>query len=151
MLAWSFDAANNPVEAEYIIAEKAPGIRLGSVWSQWTRKAKLNITKQVVDLENTLTAVPFPMQGCIYFKDDLRSLAGKAEDIHVDSPTPGSLDRFSVGPLTTQELWGNSREDMKLDRGPCEQIYVRYTTCVRLLTILGRARPAGLHTSARTK
>ncbi|KAE8373283.1 hypothetical protein BDV26DRAFT_297062 [Aspergillus bertholletiae] len=25
VLAWSFDAANNPVEAEYIVTEKAPG------------------------------------------------------------------------------------------------------------------------------
>lgn len=120
ILAWSFDAADSPVEAEYIIAEKAPGIKLGSVWSQWTREAKLSLIRQVVDMENTLTTISFPRHGCIYFKDDLQLLAGEAENIYVESSTPQSLDRFSIGPLTFAELWDNGRKDMKLDRGPCE-------------------------------
>lgn len=71
-------------------------------------------------MENTLTTISFPRHGCIYFKDDLQLLAGEAENIYVESSTPQSLDRFSIGPLTFAELWDNGRKDMKLDRGPCE-------------------------------
>lgn len=120
ILAWSSNAANNPVEAEYIISEKAPGVRLGSVWSQWPREEKLKLVRQIVDVENTLTTIPFPRHGCIYFKDDLRSLTGKSEDINVDSSDVESLSRFSIGPLTSAELWEDSRREMSLDRGPCK-------------------------------
>ncbi|KAE8155282.1 phosphotransferase enzyme family protein [Aspergillus avenaceus] len=118
ILAWSSDSANNPVEAEYIISEKAPGIRLGSVWGQWPREAKLKLIAQIVDMENRLTTIPFPRHGCIYFKDDLRSLTGKCEDINIDTSNAGSLSRFSIGPLTSAELWEDSRREMRLDRGP---------------------------------
>ncbi|PWY87091.1 hypothetical protein BO94DRAFT_492389 [Aspergillus sclerotioniger CBS 115572] len=115
VLAWSCDAENTPVEAEYIIAEKAPGVRLGSVWGQWPREAKLKLITQIVDMENTLTTVSFPRHGCIYFKDDLRSLTGKAEDIDGDSEC---LARYSIGLLTSAELWDHGRSEMTLDRGP---------------------------------
>lgn len=121
ILAWSSDAASNPVGAEYIISEKAPGTRLGSVWGEWPREAKLKLVAQIVDMENKLTTISFPRHGCIYFKDDLRALTGKSEEgINVDSPDDASLSRFSIGPLTSAELWEGSRGGMKLDRGPCK-------------------------------
>jgi hypothetical protein len=119
ILAWSSDAANNPVEAEYIIEEKAPGVRLGSLWNQWPREVKLKLITQVVDIENTLATMTFPKHGCIYFKEDLRSLTGDAEDLNIDSAAPEALRRFSIGPLTSAELWTGTRRDMELDRGPC--------------------------------
>ncbi|OGM39419.1 hypothetical protein ABOM_012117 [Aspergillus bombycis] len=118
ILAWSFDAATNPVEAEYIVTEKAPGVRLGSVWSQWSQEAKLKLIRQIVDIEDRLTTISFPRHGCIYFKDDLRSLAGYAEDIKIESAATESLERFSIGPLTSSELWEGTRRNMRLDRGP---------------------------------
>lgn len=117
ILAWSLDAASNPVEAEYIIAEKAPGVRLGSLWKKWPRETKLKVIRQVADIENTLTSITFPTHGSVYFKEDLHSLNGDAENLNVDSTT---LGRFAIGPLTTAELWNNSRKDMGLDRGSCK-------------------------------
>ncbi|ODM16658.1 hypothetical protein SI65_08165 [Aspergillus cristatus] len=117
ILAWSSNAANNHVEAEYIIAKKAPGIRLGSLWHQWPREAKLKLIRQVVDLENTLTSITFPKHGCIYFKEDLRPLTGDAEDLNIDS-APEIAGRFSIGPLTSADLWTGTRKGMELDRGP---------------------------------
>lgn len=38
IFAWPFDAANDSVEAEYIIQEKAPGVEVGSLWHQWPRE-----------------------------------------------------------------------------------------------------------------
>lgn len=120
ILAWSFDAASNPVKAEYIIAEKAPGVRLGSIWSQWPREAKLKLITQIVDLENTLTTLSFPSHGSIYFKDDLHLLTVKSGAINIESDAAESLSRFSIGPLTSAELWDNNRKEMELDRGPCK-------------------------------
>lgn len=120
ILAWSSDASNNPVEAEYIIEQKAPGVRLGSVWNQWSQEMKLNLITQVARMENTLTAITFPKHGCIYFKEDLHSLTGNAIDLDIDLAAPEALRRFSLGPLTAAELWSDTRRDMELDRGPCE-------------------------------
>ncbi|KAL2815183.1 phosphotransferase enzyme family protein [Aspergillus granulosus] len=118
VLAWSSASTNSPVEAEYIITEKAQGVRLGSVWDQWSREAKLKLITQVIDMENKLTAIRFPKHGSIYFKEDLHSLTGEVEAIEVDSVAPGCLSRFSIGPLTSSELWKNGRSEIDLDRGP---------------------------------
>ncbi|KAJ9322920.1 hypothetical protein DTO027B5_2962 [Paecilomyces variotii] len=118
ILAWSSDTALNPVKAEYIIEEKAPGVRLGSVWNQWPRELKLQLITQVVELENKLTSVTFDRHGCIYFKDDLRSLIGDVKEIHAANVAPGALERFTIGPMTSNELWKGARRDMPLNRGP---------------------------------
>ncbi|KAJ5508002.1 phosphotransferase enzyme family protein [Penicillium freii] len=116
VLVWSCDATKNLVEAEFIIEEKAPGVRLGSVWNQWPRELKLQLITQVVELENTLTTITFDRQGCIYFKDDLSALIGEAKGIHTHSA--GALERYSIGPLTSNELWSGTKRNMDLDRGP---------------------------------
>ncbi|CAI7624832.1 unnamed protein product [Penicillium palitans] len=91
VLAWSFDSASSPVGAEYIIEEKAPGVRLGSVWNQWPRKSKLQLIAQVIDIQNTLTGVTFDMHGCIYFKDDLRAVARSPKKPAFSLLRPSSL------------------------------------------------------------
>ncbi|OQD85550.1 hypothetical protein PENSOL_c100G01035 [Penicillium solitum] len=96
VLAWSFDSANSPVGAEYIIEEKAPGVRLGPVWNQWPRKSKLQLITQ----------------------DDLRSLCEEPEEANIQSATASIPDIFAIGPLTTGELWNAVRDGMNLDRGP---------------------------------
>lgn len=77
------------------------------------------LIRQVADLEYTLTTINFPRHGCIYFKEDLRSLTGDTEDLIIDSALEANR-RFSIGPLTSAELWTGTRKDMELDRGPCE-------------------------------
>ncbi|KAE8415019.1 kinase-like domain-containing protein [Aspergillus pseudocaelatus] len=118
ILAWSTDATNNSVGAEYIIQEKVQGVRLGSVWNQWPREERVRLIRQVVDMENKLTTVAFPWHGCIYYKDDLLSLTGDAKALTLDSIAPEVLERFAIGPLTSAELWTGVRKDMKLGRGP---------------------------------
>jgi len=120
ILSWSCNSANNLVGAEYIIEEKAPGVRLGSVWNQWPRDLKLRLITQVVDLETRLTTIAFDKHGCVYFKKDLHSLIGEAEDINSHAIEDDALKEFSIGPLTTNELWKGARGNMKLDRGPCK-------------------------------
>ncbi|KOS39972.1 hypothetical protein ACN38_g9170 [Penicillium nordicum] len=118
VLAGSFDAASNHVGAEYIIEEKAPGVRLGSVWKHWPRNAKLQLITQLIDIQNTLASVTFDMHGCIYFKDDLRALGEEPEEANIQSATASIPGIFAIGPLTTGELWNGVRSGMNLDRGP---------------------------------
>lgn len=127
ILAWSSDAAN-PVGAEYIIEERATGVRLGALWNTWPREPKLDIIRQVVDIEHQLSTTNFSQYGCIYFKEDLLALTGAAEAADVSikgsSIAPDVLNRYSIGPLTSPELWRSSRSSMPLDRGPCKENYL---------------------------
>lgn len=102
--------------AEYIIQEKASGVKLGTLWYQWPREAKLKLITQVVDIEKALMKIPFSKLGSVYFKEDLRSLAGNAQDLEGISEY---LERFAIGPLTSTDLWTDAGKDMKIDRGPC--------------------------------
>ncbi|GAB1217168.1 hypothetical protein ATERTT37_006393 [Aspergillus terreus] len=128
VMTWSSDAATHPVEAEFIIEEKAAGVRLGSVWNQWPWELKLRLITQIVDIERQLTSMTFPFHGCVYFKGDLRSWTGTPE-MH----TPASLHRFAIGPLTSTDLWTGPRPDMELDRGPCNHDHERPTDALHLL------------------
>lgn len=121
VLAWSSNP-HNPVGAEYIIEEKVPGVRLGNVWYQWPREKKLKLISQVVSIEHSLTLVNFQRHGCIYYKEDLQGLTGDAPDLSITSSAPIApeiLERYTIGPITSPELWRSGRENMKLDRGPC--------------------------------
>ncbi|KAM5455664.1 hypothetical protein MaudCBS49596_001565 [Microsporum audouinii] len=122
VLARSSDP-KGPVGAEYIIEEKAPGTRLGTIWPNWSRESKLRMVEQTVDLEHILTSIKFSKHGSIYFKEDLPHYFGKEghpllADSSVDS---ADLSRYTIGPLTRSELWRSGREDMDLDRGPWQQ------------------------------
>ncbi|OJD19318.1 hypothetical protein AJ78_00677 [Emergomyces pasteurianus Ep9510] len=119
VLAWSSDSAN-PVEAEYIMEEKAPGTRLGSLWHLWPRESKLRVIEQIVDLEHLLTTIKFSKHGCLYFKEDLQQSFHELNDnLLVDPPMDSTkLGRYAIGPLASAELWSNGRESMDLDRGP---------------------------------
>ncbi|PYH85352.1 phosphotransferase enzyme family protein [Aspergillus uvarum CBS 121591] len=143
ILAWSSDAANTPVKAEYIIEEKAASVRLGSLWNQWSRETKLKLVEQVVDMENKLTSTTFSKHGCVYFKADHRSLTGQVEDLNDDSSADEVLKRFTIGPLTSPELWTGTRSDMELDRGPWRNssVYTHAMGCNETSWINAHARP----------
>ncbi|KAH7347080.1 hypothetical protein BKA66DRAFT_310497 [Pyrenochaeta sp. MPI-SDFR-AT-0127] len=119
VLSWSSDAANSPVQAEYILEEKAQGVRLGALWLNLPWRTKLSIVEQVVDIDSSLTALQFESHGSIYFKEDLQRLSGNAETVKFTTDQPGlNLDPYAMGPLTKAELWVSGREQMNLDRGP---------------------------------
>ncbi|KAI9691729.1 MAG: hypothetical protein M1822_007801 [Bathelium mastoideum] len=113
VLSWSHDAASNPVQAEYILEEKASGARLGVLWSSLPWRTKLAIVEQVVNIDSSLTSVQFKTHGYVV------QLAADRQSLN--------LDQYAMGPLTKTELWANCREQMNLDRGPWQdpQLYTQ--------------------------
>ena len=118
ILAWSADPSN-PVGAEYIIMQKAPGIQLFKVWDDITEADRLNLIKGLTQLENQFAAVRFPAYGSLYFR---HSISKASERILLDSSVdPTGL--FCVGPACGP-AWtdGISPADIQpdIDAGPCE-------------------------------
>lgn len=118
VLAWSADASN-PIGAEYIIMEKAPGIQLFKVWDDITEADRLKLIKNLTHLERQLADIRFPAHGSLYFRHSLTKIS---EAIPLDS----SLDptgSFCIGPACGP-AWtdGISSADVQpdIDIGPCE-------------------------------
>lgn len=120
VIAWSANR-NNPVGAEYILEEKAPGKPLGGLWYQWPMKFRLDMISQVVEIERQLASTKFSKTGCIYFKDDIPDDVSGGNDLVTSPLLPSSvLDRFTLGPLVSSGMWRGDRNSMNMNRGPCE-------------------------------
>ncbi len=118
VLAWNADSSN-PVGAEYIIMEKAPGVQLFKVWNDITETDRLELIKRLTQLERQLTDIRFPAYGSLYFR---HSISKASEQISRDSSEdPRGL--FCVGPAcgpawTECASPGDLQPD--IDAGPCK-------------------------------
>ena len=117
VLAWNADPSN-PVGAEYIIMEKAPGIQLFKVWDDISEPNRLKLIKSLTQLEHQLAAIRFPAYGSLYFRE---SISRASERTLLDS-TADPTNSYCVGP-SCGPAWtnGTSSADIKpdLDAGPC--------------------------------
>ncbi|GIK02212.1 phosphotransferase enzyme [Aspergillus viridinutans] len=118
--AWSAEDSN-AVGAEYILEEKATGQPLGSLWDTLPLPSRLDIVKQIVDIEKKLASITFPKHGCIYYQSDLESRHATPSFASVPDNNPG-LPKFAIGPLTHPKYWQGKRALMELDRGPWNSI-----------------------------
>lgn len=126
--AYSADA-NNAVEAEYMIEEKAAGTSLSSVWYTWSEEAQIRFVSQLVKLETKLTSISFRCHGCLYHKKDLAQHGVSVRDLQAPLLHPSSqkcdhplLRDYTIGPVTTAALWADERATMgDLNRGPCKK------------------------------
>lgn len=59
--------AGNPVQSEYIIMEEAAGVQLSQVWDTLPLKTKLEIVKDLVNIEKKLLSISFTRYGSLYF------------------------------------------------------------------------------------
>ncbi|KAI1565008.1 hypothetical protein PtrEW13061_011952, partial [Pyrenophora tritici-repentis] len=62
VLAWSSDASN-PVGAEYIVMERAPGQQLFTTWSAMTIEEQFDLVEQLTKFEAELASIQFPANG----------------------------------------------------------------------------------------
>ncbi|KAK2759064.1 Phosphotransferase enzyme [Arachnomyces sp. PD_36] len=114
---WS-SMANNPVGAEYIVMELAPGIGLDSKWFELTKKQQLSVATDVVDIEQKLFAIPFSSIGSIYFKKDLPSHLQSDLYLPGTADPDGDSEQFCIGPTSDYMFWHGKRAEMGLDCGP---------------------------------
>lgn len=114
MFAWS-DDSSNPVGAEYIIMEKAPGTRLFNKWETMTELQQFELTKAIAKLEGELTRLKFPANGSLYLKESLPD--GIALDKDVDP-----FQEFCIG-QSCERSWSQKSDTLEMQShfksGPC--------------------------------
>ncbi|KAL8974971.1 MAG: hypothetical protein Q9197_000812 [Variospora fuerteventurae] len=111
VLAWN-DDPSNPVGAEYILMEKAPGVQLHTVYDELKAYQRLQLIESLAKLEHELASVPFPAYGSLYLR---HSLSDISESVALDS-TADPDAAYCIGPQCGP-LWtnGSSHQDLEAD------------------------------------
>lgn len=120
VLAWHSRAQQNPVGAEYIIMEKAPGTELERVWRDMGVEDRWALIQSLARFEKTWTSVSFTKFGSLYYTEDLDTGVGSDlsyRDANEDEITDR---RFAIGPSVGRDFVGNGRVTIAFDRGPCK-------------------------------
>lgn len=79
------------------------------------------VIEKIVDVERILFSVQFPASSSLFFKDSL-----DASVRSVDMPENNSVKdvgRFCIGPSTEYLWWYQKRNELAVNRGPCEHPY----------------------------
>ncbi|KAF8071670.1 kinase-like domain-containing protein [Lyophyllum atratum] len=127
VLAWSgtANASVNPVGAEYIIMEKAPGIDLRTRWPLVTVGSDaLAFVNDFVDMERKFERVSFSQIGSLYFKEDVpsglrdRPLFSPDVDLDGDETIKAAAEKYRIGPMSDRQWWRGGRAELDIDRGP---------------------------------
>ena len=147
ILAWSSDPSN-PVGAEYIIMEKAPGIQLFKIWDDITEIDRLNLIKGLTQIEKQFADIKFPAYGCLYFR---HSIPTASERVDLESSVdPAGL--FCIGP-ECGPAWtnGSTSADIEpnMNAGPCRSFY-RFVRSALIMNY-DRAYPYGYGVRTKTE
>lgn len=121
VLDWS-SSASNQLGSEYIIMERVPGRVLADTWHTMTSTERIAVVKKIVCLESLLFGIQFPACGSLFFKDFLDPSVES-----VDVPEVSNLkdtSRFCIGPSTEYLWWYQRRNELAVNRGPCEHPYL---------------------------
>ncbi|KZF25763.1 kinase subdomain-containing protein [Xylona heveae TC161] len=105
--------AHNPVGAEYILMEEAPGRLLGDIWFSLSEKDRIKILSEIVDNEAKLFKIDFPAYGSIFYDKDVPSGMGR-ETFQPSS----SAEPFCIGPDASFKFWFEERSALDIQRGP---------------------------------
>lgn len=108
---------DNPAQTEYVFLEFSPGRNLGSLWVDMDEHDRHRFVKSLVKMESRLFNICLPGSGSLYFRRDLTMVPTK---LAVDSGESSSPDSFYIGPSTSLQLWYGRRNELDVDRGPCE-------------------------------
>lgn len=144
---------DNPVQAEYIVMEEAPGISLADVWGDMGLQSKDKVIQDLVVIEKKLLSVSFtwlvswqspgnstdlPRYGNIYFAEDSFPGCKKAEvsgDVSIELKKEVE-ERFTIGPVVEHTFWRREQASVPIDRGPCKRprtYQPRSTSCANRL------------------
>lgn len=120
VFAWSSRERENPVQAEYIVMEKMPGIELEKVWEDMTGRQKYEIVKQLVGFERSFTATRFTSFGSLYYAQDAPELTGNDLLCVNEDGTETKCSEFAIGPTNNRMFFDEGRGTVDVDRGPCK-------------------------------
>ena len=120
VFAWSSRREENPVNAEYIIMEKIPGVELEKLWDDMTGRQKYEIVEQLVGFEKSFASTAFRLFGSLYYVQDIPNVADD-EVLYVNEDgTETQCSQFAIGPTTNRMFFDEGRRNVDVDRGPCE-------------------------------
>lgn len=124
------------VGAEYIIMEKAPGVKLAHVWPNLAGNQRSQIVKQIVHFEKRFTASPFAGIGSLYYAESLDDSVHPIPINVGQVNTAFSSEEFVIGPTTDPRFSEEGRSDVESDRGPCTFVVFSYLS-TQLMFLLG--------------
>lgn len=119
VFAWSSRREKNPVNAEFIVMEKMPGIELEKVWEHITGRQKYEIVKQVVDFEKSFASTTFQLFGSLYYAQDVPKVASNEMLCVNEDGTEMQCSKFAIGPSNNRMFFDEGRGAIDVDRGPC--------------------------------
>ena len=118
VLAWSSDASN-PVGAEYIIMEKAPGVQLCDKWNDMSEREQYYFIKRLCELEGELISIQLPANGGLYLRESMTPEDPFEQLDHAADP-----DRlFCIGPSCGRKWFDQDpavRARLRSLNRPCE-------------------------------
>ncbi|KAH7087483.1 kinase-like domain-containing protein [Paraphoma chrysanthemicola] len=118
ILAWSPRAQANPVGAEYIIMEKAPGVELETFWPTLSIQERLAVVKAMAAYQKAWASVSFKQFGSLYYAEDL-DIKSSTGPLYTDvNGCDVWDDRYAIGLSTAREWVDHGRATVQLDRGP---------------------------------
>ena len=80
---------------------------------------RMAIVDKILEIEKKLASMKFAKSGCIYFREDIPN----SEPLQTNPPLSSQiLDRFTMGPLVSNEFWSGQKASMDLNRGPCNPL-----------------------------
>ncbi|OJJ67105.1 hypothetical protein ASPBRDRAFT_34417 [Aspergillus brasiliensis CBS 101740] len=108
VLSWSSLSQDNPVGAEYIFMERVKGRQLSEVWGTMSEAQHFSLVKSLVEIEQKLVNVKFPLHGSLYYKST----------VDIVEPAKKATSDFIIGPITQRSFWEDEKGELDIDRGP---------------------------------
>ncbi|KAL9124557.1 MAG: hypothetical protein Q9217_006122 [Psora testacea] len=118
VFAWSSRREENPVNAEYIVMEKVPGIELEKLWGDITGRQKYEIVKQLIGIEKSFATTRFTSFGSLYYAEDVPKVSNNKILCVSKDGTEMQCSRFAIGPTNNRMFFDEGRGTVHMDRGP---------------------------------
>ncbi|KAI2956348.1 hypothetical protein CBS147323_9268 [Aspergillus niger] len=121
VFSWSPHDSNS-VGAEYIVMEKAIGIPLFERWGKMAEIEKLQLIKNLTQLEAQLSAISFPAYGGLYLRADADRLKHQDLGGNLDEQCP-----FCIGPSPDRSFDVDAAADLpteneSINNGPWDSL-----------------------------
>lgn len=89
--------SENAAGTEYIFMQFVRDMNLSDIWFEMPKKARVNFTIKLVDLERRLFSLQFPASGSLYCAEDLPS---GTDIVNIPIANSSYAGRFCIGPET---------------------------------------------------